>query len=368
MNKIKAVIIGTAHMHVNEIAEYILGQPDFVLAGVADVPADVPEKVASRYTRAWNLNNVCKMAGLIPEDDYISMLEKIMPDIVFVLTENHKKLDVAKNCIKHGVDLCVEKPMALNAAEAAEMKKLADEAGVGLYVNWPTSWRAYLHAMKAAVDSDAVGRPVRLRYLNGHTGPLGIGAQHRGVSATAEDMTINQMAATWWYQKKAGGGVFLDILCYGCMFGQWFIPEKAEGIRALGMNLNTRFADIADNAAALIRYPGSMADIEATWTMPRKLIPAGPVIICEKGVIYCEEENGSIIAKAADLMGKDIALPNFEMPSWRRNFPWEYAHCRQTGDSFHQTLDAAANIEVMALLDAAEISVQSGKEEKPASF
>ena len=52
---IKAVIIGFAHMHVNEIAEYVYSQPDFELIGCADVPATVPEKTTARYTRAWNL-------------------------------------------------------------------------------------------------------------------------------------------------------------------------------------------------------------------------------------------------------------------------------------------------------------------------
>ena len=38
---IKAVIIGFAHMHVNEIALYISEQPDFELAGISDVKSGV---------------------------------------------------------------------------------------------------------------------------------------------------------------------------------------------------------------------------------------------------------------------------------------------------------------------------------------
>ena len=36
---IKAVVIGFAHMHVNEVALYISEQPDFELAAAADVNA-----------------------------------------------------------------------------------------------------------------------------------------------------------------------------------------------------------------------------------------------------------------------------------------------------------------------------------------
>ena len=40
---IKAVIIGFAHMHVNEIALYMSEQPDFELVAIADMPAKIPE-------------------------------------------------------------------------------------------------------------------------------------------------------------------------------------------------------------------------------------------------------------------------------------------------------------------------------------
>ena len=36
---ITTVIIGFAHMHVNEVALYIEGQPETKLVGIADLPA-----------------------------------------------------------------------------------------------------------------------------------------------------------------------------------------------------------------------------------------------------------------------------------------------------------------------------------------
>ena len=55
---IKAVIIGFAHMHVNEVTEYILGQPETLLRGIADVAPTHPEICEKRYTRDWNRRNV----------------------------------------------------------------------------------------------------------------------------------------------------------------------------------------------------------------------------------------------------------------------------------------------------------------------
>ena len=58
--KIKAVIIGFAHMHVNEVALYISEQPEFELAGAADVKSGTEEIPDLRYTAKWNLENVSK--------------------------------------------------------------------------------------------------------------------------------------------------------------------------------------------------------------------------------------------------------------------------------------------------------------------
>ena len=60
---IKTVIIGFAHMHVNEVALYIDGQPDTTLVGIADVKPKMPEDTEKRYTRAWNLKNVAELSG-----------------------------------------------------------------------------------------------------------------------------------------------------------------------------------------------------------------------------------------------------------------------------------------------------------------
>ena len=55
---IKAVIIGCAHMHVNEIALYITEAEGINLVAAADLMPDTPEIVKARYTRDWNKENI----------------------------------------------------------------------------------------------------------------------------------------------------------------------------------------------------------------------------------------------------------------------------------------------------------------------
>ena len=105
---IRADIIGFAHMHVNEIAQYISEQGDFSLVGFADIPPESPEKTEARYTRAWNLKNNSEKYHITPYENYLTMLDELKPDIAFILCENARKPAVVEECAKRGINVSIE--------------------------------------------------------------------------------------------------------------------------------------------------------------------------------------------------------------------------------------------------------------------
>lgn len=362
---IKSVIIGFSHMHVNEVALYISEQPDMELVAVSDVMSDVEQIPGLRYTPLWNLKNVKENYCDIVYEDYKKMLDEVKPDIAFILTENCQKPEVVEECAKRKVNVCIEKPIAVNFEEAKKIQASVLKYGIEAVVNWPVVWRPYVLKMKNALDSKLVGEPIKLRYINGHTGPLGKGAKHRGVSENAEEMTDEQRAKTWWHQLNHGGGVFLDICCYGCFFSKWFMGDGAKFVLSYGANLNTPYGDTEDNFAAVIKYDGKMSVIEGTWTTPRAVIPSGPMVLCTEGVIMCTggAENSPNV-KAFDMYGNEVEIPEINFEDKYKNMPCQYANHIVNGDDIHPMLTLDANMQVMALLDAAIKSSKSGKEEK----
>lgn len=362
---IRAAIIGFSHMHVNEVALYMSEQPDFELVGAADVASSVEAIPALRYTPAWNKENVRTNYCANIYDDYKQMLDELKPDIAFILTENGQKPDVVEECAKRGVNVCIEKPIAVSFDEAKRIEAAVKQYGIEAVVNWPVVWREYVHKMKAALDAKIVGEPLKLRYINGHTGPLGKGAKHRGVTEKAEEMTDEQRAKTWWHQLSHGGGVFLDICCYGCLFSQWFMGGKPESVYAYGAELNTPYGDTEDNFAAIVKYADKMSVLEGTWTTPRAVIPSGPMVVCTDGVVVCT--GGAEAApdvKAYDTYGNEVEIPASGFSQSYKNMPWHYADHVNNGAPIHEALTLDANMEVMAILDAAIKSSAAGKEEK----
>lgn len=362
---IKAVIIGTSHMHVNEIALYITECVDMELIGVADVPSDVEDIPSLRYTPKWNLQNVIDNYCPVYYPDYTKMLDELKPDVAFILTENCQKPDVVNECAIRKINVCIEKPIAVSLDEAKKIKKSVDENGIEAYVNWPVAWRPYLYKFKAALDSGVVGKPIKLRYINGHTGPLGVGAKHRGVSENAEEMTNEQRSKTWWHKESHGGGVYLDICCYGCYFTRWLMGKDAKSIISMGANLNTPYGDTFDNFGAVVKYDDKMAILEGTWTTPRAVIPSGPMVICSEGVIECTggAENLPDV-KAYDIYGNEIEIPDVNIGYNFKNMPCHYAEHVKYSTDIVEMLTLDANMDIMAILDGAIKSSKSSKEEK----
>ena len=362
---IKAAIIGFAHMHVNEVALYISQQEEMQLAAIADVASGVEKLPDLRYTQGWNLKNVQENYCPNVYEDYEHMLDEVKPDWAFILCENSIKPQVVESCAKRGVNVVIEKPIAVSLEEAKKVEQTCKKYGIDVMVNWPVLWRPYIHRVKAAIDSDIVGKPVELRYINGHTGPLGKGAKHRGVTKKAEEMTDAQRALTWWHNKRYGGGAFLDICCYGCLFAKWFLGSGERGVYAHGAQLNTPYGDVEDNLAAIIRYDDKkMAVIEGTWSTPRAVIPSGPMVLCTEGAIICTggAENMPDV-KAYDMYGNEVPVPEFDEADRYKNLPAHYVSCLRENKPVHEMLTLDKNLEVMAILDAAIRSSRNGCEE-----
>lgn len=358
----RAVIIGFAHMHVNEIAQYISDHKDFELIGFADIPADRPETTDARYTRAWNIQNNRDKYGLTPYEDYTQMLDELKPDIAFILCENYRKRAVVEECAKRGVNVSIEKPMATSYAEALEIQEIVARYGIEAMVNWPVVWRPHIHRQIAALHSGVAGKLIKAFFCNGHTGPLGKGAKHRGVTEKAQEMTDDERASTWWYQKETGGGALLDIGCYGCFYNEWVRDENDRPLTVMAFagNYNTPYMNAPDNMAGIIEYKDSYGVVEGTWTTPQVTMPIGPVYCCTDGVLYCTPDAQ---VKFTNIYGEEVDLPELSIEPHIANIVDHYADCKKHGKALLKPLTLDFNVKLMSLIDAAMRSTESGKKE-----
>src|SRR5215468_7695602 len=118
MKRIRAAVVGVGHLG-KEHAPILHGLPGVDLVGVADVNLEQAQAVARKHqTDAFA--------------DYWPLLNLVDAASIVVPTSLH--LNVAREFLKRGISVLVEKPIALNAAEAQELVELADKNGAVLQV------------------------------------------------------------------------------------------------------------------------------------------------------------------------------------------------------------------------------------------
>jgi predicted dehydrogenase len=118
MAKLRVGVVGVGHLG-KEHARILAGLPDVELVGVADVNLDQARAVAGR-------------CGTPAFSDYRALLGGLDAAVIAVPTTHHHA--VASHCLRQGVALLVEKPLAVSTAEADELVDLAAHHGVVLQV------------------------------------------------------------------------------------------------------------------------------------------------------------------------------------------------------------------------------------------
>ena len=353
-------IIGFGHMHINDVAKHFVDHPRTQIVACCDLPPAVPEVRVAPYTRAWNLNHAVENFGH-PKvyTDYKQMLQDEDLDLAIITTEvvNHRQVVI--DCLRAGVGVSIEKPMAMNLSDALAMVREAEETGTLLFVNWPVAWSAAAYKLKELADSGVIGRILELKYRTGHSGPLGPGAKHAGVSETAQPMTGYERAQTWWHQARMGGGAMLDYCCYGSLLSHWYIPQPAIAVMGMRVNLDSQYGDADDNAAMIVRFPGAMALLEGTWSTFHHGIPCGPVLYGSKGTLV---ETWNAI-KVFPAEGEAYEVPVEPLADAWKDVACAYVTHMDTSEPLPLPLQMEFNLEAMAILDAGLRSAESGQME-----
>lgn len=362
--KYRVGIIGFGHMHVNNVAQLYGAHPQVEWVACADTKPMKPELRVAPYTRQWNQQYLMEKLGIPKKYDcYHEMLEKETFDIMIVQTENALHAEVVEACAAKGVNVCVEKPMAVSLSDALRMVRAVQNAGTKLLVNWPLTWSPAARKAKELIDQGLIGRVLEVKWRAAHTGPLGPGGMHTGVSGTTEPMTGPERAATWWHQAAAGGGAMLDFCCYGGMISRWLIGEQAVAAVGFKANLDSTWGDAEDNAVILVRFPKAMAVWEGSWTTWDSGVPGGPIIYGETGTLVVETREGKPVVRHERGGGRTTIYETEPLPQGRHDVAHEYIHHLETGEPLHPSLEMMFNLEVMAILDAGVRSAASGRVE-----
>jgi predicted dehydrogenase len=356
MKNYRVGVIGFAHMHVNELVDRFIASNRATIVACADTTPATPSTITVEGSRNANLART--LAGphaprLYPDHHTLLATESL--DIAIICPENARHADIAEACAAAGAHILTEKPLAPTIADANRIA-----AGKTTVVtNWPTTWRPAIRHTKTLIEAGAIGDITAFKWRNSASlGPLAHGSTHPGNTTISGDVSPTEKAAEWWHQSSAGGGALLDYCCYGAHLAAWFLPGAPQTITGLAANLLSP-GDAEDNATILIRFPTTLATIEASWTTFHNGAPNGPILIGTHGTIVVDGAQILIYRERGNPTPTSIETGP-PLPPGRTTIAEEMLHHLETGEPLHPTLALPLNLQTTAILDAGARAAASG--------
>ena len=240
-------------------------------------------------------------------------------DLMVVATPSHHHVDDTIAALQAGMDVIVEKPMAMSLDEIDRMIAVAKENGRLLTVNQNYRYAADFLQIKKVLDSGVLGKILLIRL-----------AQH-------------QFRRRWDWQtlQEYGGGILNN---HGAHYIDWalqFIGDSQPKVALSYLAATPLYAGDADSHAKLILQPeaGPMVDIELThacaFPQENTLIMGtqGTLTSTRKEIrwqYYRHEEAPPLVLERAPT--PDRKFNSEELPMWEesirpvRNFNGDLAH------------------------------------------
>jgi UDP-N-acetyl-2-amino-2-deoxyglucuronate dehydrogenase len=220
---VRYAIIGCAAGIVPTHLQALARLPGAQIVGMSDISA---ERGAARAAQVG-----CRFFV-----DHRALLAELRPDVAVICTPHPFHAPIALDCFEAGAHVLVEKPMAVEVAEADTMIAGAEAAGRILAVNFQQRFRPAIASVRQLIDAGELGSLLRVLCVEPWFRPA---VYYRSAS----------WRGTW---AGEGGGVLmnqaphtLDLLCY--LAG---LPSKVWGwTRTVVHAIETE-----DTAQAMLEY------------------------------------------------------------------------------------------------------------------
>ncbi|MDP9362909.1 MAG: Gfo/Idh/MocA family oxidoreductase [Chloroflexota bacterium] len=250
-------------------------------------------------------------------------------DVAVVCTPTTVRRSVVAQLAAAGKHVFVEKPLADTYAEAEEIVRLCDAAGVSLGVNQNFRYHYPFDIARDLVADDAIGDPIHIVHQH-------LLVRHdKGWRTTTERHAFSVMGVHW-----------LDGL-------RWMLRDEAAAVACERRSSRAIDAAGETDITALVSFSGgAMATVTESFSCPARR--SETIVIGDKG---------TLVLTYAGVTSYDVAEPNVPKGEWAAPFPGE----RKPGATF-QNLDLLFtaiedgtepansghdNLKTIALLDAA---------------
>ncbi len=255
----KYALIGCGRIAVNHIKAAVNNKLEIV--AVCDI---VPEHIDVLFEKT------SYDAPVQRYNDYKEMINKHPElELISIATESGVHADIALYCINKGINVIIEKPIAMSLADADEIIKLSIKNNVKVSACHQNRFNIAVQEMRLALD-------------NGRFGKISHGSIH--VRWNRNRSYYEQ--ATWRGKWASDGGALMNQCIHGIDLLRWMMGDEVEEIYGVTRQRYHDYLECEDIGMAVVKFKnGSVGTIEGTVNVYPKNLEETLYLFGEKGTV-----------------------------------------------------------------------------------
>lgn len=201
--------------------------------------------------------------------DYREMIQMVKPDLVSIATESGKHAEIALYCINQGVNVIIEKPMAMSIQDADAIISRSEEMHVKVSACHQNRFNIAVQEMRKALET-------------GRFGKLSHGSVHVRWNRNQD----YYMQAPWRGTWEEDGGALMNQCIHGIDLLRWTFGEEIEEVYGVTRQQFHHYLEAEDVGMAVVKFKnGAIATIEGTTNVFPKNLEETLYIFGEKGTV-----------------------------------------------------------------------------------
>lgn len=257
----KYALIGCGRISTNHIKAAVNNK--FEIVAVCDVIPERMEEVLSKHGLSGE-------QSIARYTDYKKMIaEHTDIELISIATESGKHAEIALYCIRHKINVIIEKPMAMSIADADEIIEQSAKYGVKVSACHQNRFNIAVQKTRKALESDRFGK-------------LSHGSIHVRWNRNRDYYEQAKWRGTW----AQDGGALMNQCIHGIDLLRWMLGDEIDEVYGVTKQQFHNYLECEDIGMAVVKFKnGSVGTIEGTTNVyPKNL----------EETLYLFGENGTV--------------------------------------------------------------------------
>lgn len=234
--------------HMDHLLAYAQGEPNAEIVGIAHHDPCAMQDV---------IRNL-KIPAERVFTDWRACLKQTKPDVVILCPAYPAHAEWVERIAPHGAHVLIEKPFAINLAQADRMIAAMKKSRRQLAINWPLAWYPPHVTAHRLLREGRIGELQEVHFYDGNRGPI---QDHRNLSVS--EPSLARKKASWFYAPH-GGGSLIDYLGYGVTLATWYFDgRKPDEITAV--TAGAKGVPVDEQSVSIARYGDWLSTFHTRW-------------------------------------------------------------------------------------------------------